>query len=145
MLVKISIPTPLAFDYFWPATGFSFDHSFEIFRIGLIGEKDYQLQLNMSSQSKDYFTIEKTIDKDKAVLFNTSERGSGSSTDIYLKMRRSGIEYSGFASYDGKTWIDVGKHFFPGFQPTSFYLGGFANTNTEKAVKVDFVEIKSLK
>jgi hypothetical protein len=70
---------------------------------------------------------------------------SNANKEYYLKIRKQDeIRYAGSVSYDGRSWTEIGTHFFPGFAGGRPCFGAIANTNAGKAVQVDFFELKAL-
>lgn len=94
--------------------------------------------------SSTVWTFKKTLGDDKAQTVKLAANVSDKGADYYMKIQKTGIEYIGYVSRDGNRWTEVGKYYFPKFVGSPCF-GGLSNTRGEKAVKVDFVELKALR
>ena len=94
--------------------------------------------------SSGILTFKKTLGDDKAQTLKQATNVSDKGADYYMKIQKTGIEYIGYVSRDGNRWTEVGKYYFPKFVGSPCF-GGLSTTRGEKAVKVDFVELKALR
>jgi hypothetical protein len=60
-----------------------------------------------------------------------------------LKIVKSGIEYSGYFSLDGRTWTKVGMHMLFRLRG-KLHIGAWTGTSQERGVKFDFVQVKEI-
>jgi hypothetical protein len=139
-VVKVVFPQPLQ-----SASATMDSGTWEYFYIAIDNPEKKFISLRMTSNdNKDWFMFRKGVQGKVAYVEKYGEV-STQHTEHYLKIARDDeIHFTGSESYDGNSWYTIGDHFIPHFGGGKPCFSASANTNTGKAVKVDYVELKAL-
>jgi hypothetical protein len=109
-------------------------------RMALIADSKNLLELVFFTHGKE-IVFSKYLRGDKSVF---NERILiRKDKPYFLKIVKSGIEYSGYFSLDGRTWTEVGTHILLRFGG-KLHIGAWTGTTQERGVKFDFVQIKEI-
>jgi hypothetical protein len=117
-------------------------------RLGLYRDKD-----NYISLSRERVTGF-VIGGQHWLVFSKSLRGESSKIEkgfeqlpkeMYLKIAHNNLEYTGYYSFDGTTWSEVGQQFFKNLNGRpSLAVYNHGRGEPEVAVQLDYFEIKML-
>ena len=122
--------------------------------IRLILKKDNENNIRVGYHSGSEYRVSST-----EVFFIKTLRGENSRIDkvvkklskneqLYLKLSKRGVEYTGAYSTDGSTWIEIGTHIFlnldgkPAFETYNLPNG---EKPPESGIRFDYFEIRQLK
>jgi hypothetical protein len=135
--VKIVLPRPL--------------NKWDVFVSSIAKDDGEGLELIAStyaSASTDW-TFAKTVgdaeDKKAKTEFETTTKSSGA---YYVRIRKIGVEYTGFISNDRHDWTEIGTHYFPRLAATPCFCvkrGYNYGSTPESVVMVDFAELHALR
>jgi hypothetical protein len=114
----------------------------DYFYIAIDNEKNDGIKLLLSA--RNFLAFKKILQKDVAQTMTHLPASSTDETEYYLKIQKLGIEYIGYVSRDGNSWTEVGRYYFPKFAGSPCF-GGLSSSGSEKAVKVNFVELRALR
>jgi hypothetical protein len=115
-------------------------------RLGLYRDKDNYISLIRARIESGY--------GNHRMIFNKSLRGEASEIskyfeqlpkEIYLKITKNNLEYTGYYSFDGTTWSEVGQQFFKNLKGRpALAVYNHEPKSPEVAVQFEYFEIKML-
>lgn len=119
------------------------------FNLSLHQDNKNNLKLYMHLYLLDNWRVgfQKTL-RDKKSQYKTRGKHIANTpnfSSLMLRIRKKGIEYTGFYSIGGDAWEEVGKHVFLNLKgKPSFVPYNWSDDAPESPVKVDYFEIKEL-